>query len=627
MKRFFDSLTFKIGISIVLVEIIILTVTGVYYTTQFSNQVDERIRTKVELPGKLINSRSLPGSLMRTREAMTELVGEEFKEGMWIRFDGLVQDSLNPDDRNKNITEIPGLNPQWFQTDKAQNIYEITPDGVVSVTPIHSSTNPDETSFFVYIKAGTAQAESEKRLIILNFVIGSIMAVFLTSIFIIVLFYFIISARVNKSLDVLRRVTSGDLGARVEGPIWRDQIGVLQNDINTMADQLQETIQNLERRVVERTADLSLSMQVGQQAATIKDLDELLPATVQFIWQQFHLYYVQIYLVDDIDQNLVWKAGAGNVNRDLDSNVIKSVPIDSTTLIGQAAVQRQAMMVANLRLELHLTRTWYSMLLEETDIHKHDPVLPDSRSELAIPLIVRGRVLGVLDIQHDEVGMFTDNNLPIYEAMAVQLAIAIDSARQWALAQTAQRQTEEALKQLTRTTWVERLASSKDEVGFMYDLSKVKPLVSATPSTDAENGLSLPLVIQEQTIGYLSVAPPTDRTWTDDELVLLQAVSQQLAQKVENLRLFEVTQQRATREQVARRIIDRVRASRNIEMALKIAAEELNKTLGTARAVIDLQIETQPLAEPAAELVEEATGINAAAVSTPANGQPGRNGR
>jgi GAF domain-containing protein len=70
-------------------------------------------------------------------------------------------------------------------------------------------------------------------------------------------------------------------------------------------------------------------------------------------------------------------------------------------------------------------------------------------------------------------------------------------------------------------------------------------------------------------------------------------VAQQLAQKAETLRLFEDTQRQATREQIARQITDRIRASRNIEAALQTAAEELSKALGTAQAVIDLRVNPQ----------------------------------
>jgi GAF domain-containing protein len=385
--------------------------------------------------------------------------------------------------------------------------------------------------------------------------------------------------------------------------------------LDTMTAQLRQLIDSLEEQVRERTADLTRTIEIGQQATAIRNLNELLPTITKFIWQRFHIHYTQVYLVDDIDQKLVWKAGAGEVSRELDENS-NSLLIDSSTLVGQAAVQRQPVVVTDVQSETRAARTWYSILLEQTDTQHHKPVLPETRSELAIPLIVQGRVIGVLDMQHDIVNTFTDKNLPVYEAMAVQLAIAVDSARQWALAQEAQHQTEEALKQLTREAWTERLLAAEQKLGFVYDLSEIMPVTQTR--TTPQHDLTLPLVIQEQTIGYLTVNTPPDQTWTEDEQALLQAVTQQLAQKVESLRLFEDTRQRATREQIARRIIDKVRASRSIETALKTATEELNKALGTARAVIDLQLETQP----PSEWREETAGVKATAVITPTNGRP-----
>jgi GAF domain-containing protein len=208
---------------------------------------------------------------------------------------------------------------------------------------------------------------------------------------------------------------------------------------------------------------------------------------------------------------------------------------------------------------------------------------------LAVPLVVEGQVIGVLDMQSDRVNTFTRENLTVFEAMATQLAISIDSARQWAQGQAAQRKSEEALRQRTREVWTERLAKEKGNVGYTYDLSAVNPVSISAAVTDS-NGFSVPLVVQSQQIGRLAVATPPDQSWSEDEQDLLSAVAEQLAQKAENLRLFEQTQQRAVREQITRRITDRVRASRDIEAALKTAAEELSQVLGTSRAVVDLKL-------------------------------------
>jgi len=411
---------------------------------------------------------------------------------------------------------------------------------------------------------------------------------------------------------IAQQVTGGNLNVKavVES---RDEIGQLSTSFNTMTTQLQQLISSLEEQAHSRTTELLLSMEMGQRAASLRDPDELLPAITEFIASRFHLYYTQIYLVDDIQQNLILKAGAGEVGEQLLAQQY-SLPLGSGSIVGQAA---------------SLGRSIVAPDTGASDIYKPEPLLPFTCSELAIPLMIEGQVIGVLDMQGSEVNTFREDNITVYEAMGVQLAIAIDSARQWTIAQEARRRTEEAVKQLTREAWVEKLASARQNAGFIYDLSKVTPLAAASqmPLSDSQHNLSAPLVIQDQAIGYLAVTKLSEQTWTEDEQALLQAVAQQLAQKAENLRLFEDTRQRATREQIARRIIDRVRASRNIETALKTATEELNKALGTARAVIDLQMASPPQpAAPATTRVEDqgddSTGVKVTQAATPTNGRP-----
>jgi putative methionine-R-sulfoxide reductase with GAF domain len=243
-----------------------------------------------------------------------------------------------------------------------------------------------------------------------------------------------------------------------------------------------------------------------------------------------------------------------------------------------------------------------------SDLHKPNPLLPNTRSEMAVPLIVKGQVIGVLDMQSDRVNTFTESNLTVFEAMATQLATSIDSAQQWAASQEAQRKAEEPIRQLTRESWTETLASRRQTPGFVYDLSAVTPLSDFRlpapvgsdtgngettiydPESKTQNEVVVQVVVQNQAIGQLKVQPPPDKRFSEEEEALLAAVVQQLAQKTENLRLFEQTQQRATREQIARQITDKIRASRDIETALQTAAAELSKALNTSKAVIDLKV-------------------------------------
>lgn len=368
---------------------------------------------------------------------------------------------------------------------------------------------------------------------------------------------------------VAQRISGGDVEAQAAIEA-QDETGQLAETFNKMTAQLRHLIGSLEDQVQARTAELTLSMEVGQRAAAIKEVDKLLPTITEFIRQQFDLYYTQVYFVDDLGQNLVLQAGTGHVGKELLARH-HSLPIGQGSIVGRVASEGQAVIVSD-------TIT--------SDIHKPNSLLPETRSELAVPLVVEEQVVGVLDMQAKQPNAFTRENQTVFEAMGIQLANAIDSARQWALAQEARRRSEQALNQLTRETWAETLATRRGGLAFSYDLSAVTPLTSAQQN----GGVVVPVVVQNQTIGQLSVRPPEGKVLSADEHALLSAVSQQLAQKAENIRLFEETQQRATREQIARQIADKIRASRDIEMALKTAAAELSKALGTAKAVVSLQI-------------------------------------
>jgi len=377
---------------------------------------------------------------------------------------------------------------------------------------------------------------------------------------------------ITRLTEVAQQVTAGNLLA--QAPVEsKDETGQLARAFNSMTNQLRTLIGSLEEQVQSRTAELSLSMEVGQRAAALRNLDDLLPTITEFIRERFNLYYVHVYFVDDVGQNLLIKSGTGHVGQQLLARK-HSLPIGPGSIVGQVAATSSSIVVPDTEL---------------SDIHKPNPLLPQTRSELAIPLVVEQHVIGVLDMQASQPNTFTQDNLTVFEAMGTQLAVAIDGAQQWSRAQEAQEQLEAAVRQLTRQTWQEQLTSRKQELGFAYDLSSVVPISAKKDQPDANGQVSVPVVVQNQPIGRLLVNMPERKTLSDDEQGLLAAVAQQLAQKAENLRLFEDTQRQAAREQLARQITDKIRASRDMETALKTAAQELSQALGVARAAIDLK--------------------------------------
>ncbi len=373
--------------------------------------------------------------------------------------------------------------------------------------------------------------------------------------------------------SVAQQVAEGrlDVLAPVEG---RDEIAQLAKVFNNMTAQLRELIGSLEEQVAARTAELTLSMEVGQRAAAIREEQKLLPTITEFIRQQFDLYYVQVYYVDDLGQNVVLRYGTGKVGEQLLARQ-HHLSVGEGSIVGRVAATGQSIVVPDTEL---------------SDIHKPNPLLPATRSELAVPLIVEDRVIGVLDMQANEPYTFTKRNLTVFEAMATQLALSIDGARQWAAAQEAQMRAERALRRQTHEAWAETLEEryqSQHGIGFTYNLSGVLSLKSQLTADDGTQVISVPLVVQEQHIGSLSMALGDEQNPADAE-VILRAVSQQLSQKIENLRLFETTQRSAWRDQIVSEATSAIWSTAEVEDVMKAAVAELGEKLNASEVVIRL---------------------------------------
>jgi len=466
-------------------------------------------------------------------------------------------------------TELPELEQNLSNLDPSAPYFEavdVTPEGEqlnqVAVVPMN--TRPWLVAFIqpqeLLFQPAQVQARNIVFMAILISAAAAVVAVVVSQ---------QLANPIVRLTHVAEQVAQGDL--TTQAPVEsQDEIGQLSIAFNSMTNQLRDVVESLEDQVQERITELALSMEVGQRASTIRELDELLPIIIEFIRTRFDLYYAHIYFLDDIGRNLIIRAGTGTVGKELMARR-HNLPMGGNSIVGRAAAAGQSIVVSDT---------------EQSDIHMPNPLLPKTRSELAVPLIVEGRVMGVLDMQADTANTFTEQNLTVFEAMATQLAISIDGAQLWALSVDAQQKSEQALKQFAQQVWAEKLASQQESLGYMYDLSSITPLKS-----DLENGVSVPVVVQNQPIGRLSVAMPANRDLSDDEHTLLEAVTQQLTQKAENLRLFEQTQQRAAREQLTRQIIDKVRAAYSVEDALQTAVEELSKALGEAHTFVTLEAE------------------------------------
>ena len=265
----------------------------------------------------------------------------------------------------------------------------------------------------------------------------------LTTVLVIVLSIFIsrsITLPIANLTEVTTRVSSGDLNARASADTT-DEVGALSGAFNKMAVQLQDLIGSLEQRVAERTQSLELAAEVGRSISQVRALNSMLTDAVELIRKRFDLYYVQVYLTDMRQSNLVLKSGTGNVGKWLiDRN--HHLPLDSSSINGRAAIERRSVVISDTT---------------SSPFFRPNPLLPKTRSEMAVPLLVGGKVVGVLDMQSSQSNALTEDSLAAFEALAGQLAVAIQNASLLEETENARAEVERQARRSVRKNWSEYL--------------------------------------------------------------------------------------------------------------------------------------------------------------------------
>jgi putative methionine-R-sulfoxide reductase with GAF domain len=212
-------------------------------------------------------------------------------------------------------------------------------------------------------------------------------------------------------------IGAGDLTSYV--PVTtNDEIGTLATTFNNMTSQLRETLQGLEQRVAERTRGIELSAEVSRRLSTILDPSQLVTDVVGLLQSAFDYYHVHIYLFDEEKENLVMVGGTGEVGKVLLERGHK-LP-RGRGLVGRACEEGQVVLVADTKEDPN----WLP-----------NPLLPETKSEIAVPIMLGDEVLGALDVQEDTVGGLDQQDVDLLTGIAGQVAIALRNARQYAEAQ------------------------------------------------------------------------------------------------------------------------------------------------------------------------------------------------
>jgi GAF domain-containing protein len=351
---------------------------------------------------------------------------------------------------------------------------------------------------------------------------------------------------------------------------------------------------NLEKAVAERTADLLLkgaqleaAAQVARDAAAIQDVQQLLDQTVRLISDRFGFYHTGIFLLDEAGQYAVLHAASSEGGQRMLARGHR-LRVGEVGIVGYVTGRGEP----RVALDVGADAVFFD-----------NPDLPETRSEMALPLRARGEIIGALDVQSREPAAFSEGDVTVLQALADQVATAISNARLFEQAQKSLEAERRAYGQLSLGAWRD-LSRTQPELRQYYDPHGVLPgdgrwrdhmkrAVSegrTIANGDSSPGsLAMPLKVHDQVIGVLDARKPEGVSdWSADEIALLQTLVDQLGGALETARLHQDTQRHAVQDRLVGEITGRMRQTLDVDTVLRTAIREMGVALGIPRIEVRL---------------------------------------
>ena len=351
--------------------------------------------------------------------------------------------------------------------------------------------------------------------------------------------------------------------------------GTLEERVDERTSELEYAAEKLENRAQQ----LQAIAEVAQTIAVVKDLDSLLPTITEQISQDFDFYHTGIFLLNETKDYAVLQAAKSlGGKKMLDRG--HRLAVGRVGIVGNVAADGRA----RIALDVGTDAAYFD-----------NPDLPETRSEMALPLVFGDEIIGVLDVQSKREAIFTEEDTNIFNTLSNQVAIAIENARQAEIAEVALKEAQAVSRQHTHQAWAE-LASEQQNKGYRYtekNISTTSELLEEDTKLEAhEDILLVPVQVHNEVIGTLKIRKKeTTKFFGTEDMELVQAVANRAALALENARLLENSQRLAAKEQVIGNISEKFNTTTRIENLMQIAVEELRDVLGASDVI--LQIEEQ----------------------------------
>lgn len=368
----------------------------------------------------------------------------------------------------------------------------------------------------------------------------------------------------------------------------QDEFTKTQRAARQTLDTLREERATLEERVEERTAGLTRKTEqlratsyIARKTAEVQDLATLLDTIAYLVTDQFGFYHTGIFLINEHGNQVVLQAASSEGGRRMVERG-HSLTIGMQGIVGYVAAQKKP----RIALDVGSDAVFFN-----------NPDLPFTRSEVALPLLIRNKILGVLDIQSDRPQAFGLDDIDVLETLSDQIAIAIENARLLDETQAAMTQLEALTSIRTHEAWVQKLR----EQGRAYTYTPLGLRAEKASQQNNSKAMTAPIILRGRKIGNISIAQKGDGKWSKLDERLLEEVAGQVGLAVDNIRLLEEATQRARQEQTVGKLAAQFSKSLDLDTLLQTAARELGQLPDVSEASVFIGQEAEqasPLKQP-----------------------------
>ena len=338
-------------------------------------------------------------------------------------------------------------------------------------------------------------------------------------------------------------------------------------------------LENANNEAERRAGQLEALAQVSRTAASVRDLRELLPQIAMAISQKFGFYHVGVFLVDEANEYAILSATNSEGGR-------KMLERNHRLRVGHEGIVGYVTSTGEPRI---------AMDVGQDAVFFDNPELPDTHSEMALPLKAENRIMGALDVQSTDKGAFTEGDVQMLSLLADQVSLAIENARLFDETRTALTEAQAISRQFTREAWG-RVPVEHKLLGYRYSIVGAAPLqepldIGAATGQNKDNQkgthqLVIPIELRGEAIGTLVVQSPSNERLNQEQINLIKAVAERVALAAENARLFEETTRRAERERLVSDITGKIRSVNDPQTMIQTAMEELRRALGASRVEV-----------------------------------------